>query len=279
MPLDDSDSELPRLDPDGIQAQSLTEREPEPPALFQRERLLHAMVEEIAEKGYGGVSVASVTARAGVPEAVFDAEFAGREECYLAAFDSLLHQLVAHTISAYHAPRESWPERVRAGLATCIAGICARPQAARAYMLEGATIGPATRAHRALAVALFEEAIAEMLKDAPATAELAPATVTGITGGIWRVVEDRLREGRAAELPTLVDGLLGWALAYIPGAGAGEGAEQAATAESPLAGELTAGAHEEIVERDGRERDRELAYRALAPVLGHSARSRRAERC
>ncbi len=227
---------------------------------------MNALTEEVAERGYGDTSIAGVSARVGLSEEVFRANFADKEECFIAAFDSLVHQLVAHTISAYHAPREQWSERLRAGLVTCIAGICTRSAAARAYMLEAPVISRATRAHRALAIALFEETIAEMLEDVPAPAELSQVTVTGITGGIWRVVEGRLREDRAAELPGLVEGLLAWTLAYIPESSA---PAEPVESETGLAGELTAGAITEIVERDGRESARELAYLALAPVIGH----------
>jgi len=293
MPCEEHDLELPPLERYGGAEPTASDPEPEPPALWQRERLLNAIVEEVAAKGYAGASPASVTARAGVPRAIFDANFASMEQCFIAAFDSLVHQLVAHTISAYYAPRDSWTQRVRAGLATCVAGICSRSQAARTYMLEAGAISPATRAHRAQATAMFEDALAEMLEDAPAPDELSPVTIAGITGGIWRVIEDRLLENRAAELPGLVDRLVAWALAYVPGAGTLATGERqlAAPEENGLAGELTAGAITEIIERDGRESAGELAYIALAPVIGHeraiatrrraftSARRRRGEGC
>lgn len=185
--------------------------------LWQRERLLNAIVEEVAANGFQAASIASVTARARVPEEAFTASFTDMEGCFLAAFDSLIGQLAAHTISAYHAPCDSWLERVRSGLSAYISGVCSRPDAARAYLLEAPTISPATRAQRDQAVALFEDTLAEMLEDLPTGAQLTPVTITGIAGGIARVVERRLREGRAAELPGLVEDMLAWALTHIPG--------------------------------------------------------------
>jgi AcrR family transcriptional regulator len=184
--------------------------------LWQRERLLNAMVEEVTAKGLQTTTIASVSARARLPEEAFAAHFAGMEECYIAAFDSLIGQLAARTISAYHAPCGSWLTRVRAGLCTYICCVCARPDAARAYLLEAPTISAATRLQREQALALFEDTIAEMLEDLPTGAQLTPVTITAIAGGIARVVERRLREGRAAELPGLVEDMLAWALTYIP---------------------------------------------------------------
>jgi AcrR family transcriptional regulator len=271
----------------GAAARASGERDPAPPPLWQRERLLAAMIDEVAAKGYTGTSVASVTARAGVTPAVFEANFADKENCFLEAFDSLLRQLVAHTISAYYAPRESWTERARAGLCMCIGAVCTRAEAARAYLNEAPAISAATRAHRAQAIAMFEDAITEMLLDVPAAAELSPVTVVGITGGMWRVIEDRLRAGRAAELPAMVEALLAWALAYLPGARHEQGVhgrdarerdahrrdarerdtrERDAREQDALVSELIAGAISEIAEREGPEDAREFAL-ALSPVL------------
>jgi AcrR family transcriptional regulator len=200
--------------------ESVMPLKPSPPPSWHRELLLAGMVDEIAANGCEQASIERVCARAGVPVAAFAESFQGKEECFLVAFDSLLRQLAARTIAAYHAPREpapTWPQRLRTGLCTCIAGICSRADAARAYMLAAPAISDATRAHRERGMAMFEEVIVEMLQDAPTSGGLAPTTVTAIAGGIWRVIESRLREDRAGELPGLVDNLLAWALSYVYG--------------------------------------------------------------
>jgi AcrR family transcriptional regulator len=197
----------------GLEGEGLMDRTS---LLWERERLLNAMVEEVAASGFQATSIASLSARARLPEEVFAAHFADEEDCFLQAFDSLIVQLAARTICAYHAPHDSWIGRIRAGLSTYIAGVCSRPQAARAYLLEASTIGVAARAQRNEAVALLEDTVAEMLEDLPTGAQLSPMTVTAIAGGIARVVERRLREGRAAELPGLVEDMLAWALMYVP---------------------------------------------------------------
>jgi AcrR family transcriptional regulator len=184
--------------------------------LWERELLLSAMVEEVAANGYRATSIARVSVRARLPQEVFTAHFADAEDCFLQAFESLIVQLAARTICAYHAPHDSWIGRVRAGLSTYIAGVCSRPEAARAYLLEAPTIGLAARAQHGEAVALFEDTVAEMLEGLPTGAPLPPMTVTAIAGGIARVVQRRLREGRAAELPGLVEDMLAWTLMYIP---------------------------------------------------------------
>ena len=123
---------------------------------------------------------------------------------------------MARTISAYHAPRDSWLERVRAALGAYLAGVCARPEAARAYLLQPPYPAAGAEGRRERAIALLETTIAEMLRDLPGSERLDWVTVTGIAGGIARVVERRLREGRAHELPELLQPMLAWALTQLP---------------------------------------------------------------
>src|SRR3954454_10930364 len=54
----------------------------------QRERMLVAMADATASKGYGNVAVADVIERAGVSRRSFYEHFANKEECFLAAYDA-----------------------------------------------------------------------------------------------------------------------------------------------------------------------------------------------
>src|ERR1700735_501209 len=53
----------------------------------QRVRMLTAAAPGVAEAGYGGMSVARVTSRAGVSRRTFYDLFEDREDCFLAVFD------------------------------------------------------------------------------------------------------------------------------------------------------------------------------------------------
>src|SRR3954451_610367 len=57
-------------------------------AASQRGRLLLAMAGAAAEKGYAHTTVADVIAGAGVSRATFYEHFAGKEDCFVAAFDA-----------------------------------------------------------------------------------------------------------------------------------------------------------------------------------------------
>jgi AcrR family transcriptional regulator len=68
----------------------------------QRARMLAAAVQVVGELGYERMSVARVTARAGVSRRTFYDLFEDREECFLAAFDETVARaraLAAHAAS------------------------------------------------------------------------------------------------------------------------------------------------------------------------------------
>ena len=68
-----------------------------PPELVernQRERLIAAMAEVCAERGYAESSVAEVAKRAGVSTASFYRQFQDRRECMLASFEGLFGRLL-----------------------------------------------------------------------------------------------------------------------------------------------------------------------------------------
>jgi AcrR family transcriptional regulator len=60
----------------------------------QRERLVAAMVEVCAERGYAGASVASIVKHAGVSSVTFYEQFADKRDCMLAAHRQLLGRLL-----------------------------------------------------------------------------------------------------------------------------------------------------------------------------------------
>src|SRR5262245_28796634 len=55
-------------------------------AMWQRERMLRAMVGAVAEKGYTNVAVADVVQRARVSRATFYEQFVDKTDCFLATF-------------------------------------------------------------------------------------------------------------------------------------------------------------------------------------------------
>src|ERR1700732_5350659 len=73
---------------------------------IQRARVLTAAVETVAELGYARMSVAQVIARARVSRKTFYDVFAGREDCFLAAFEQAISQAGVGMQEAYERSEE-----------------------------------------------------------------------------------------------------------------------------------------------------------------------------
>jgi len=114
---------------------------PELVARNQRERLIAAMAEACAQRGYAAATVAKVARMANVSTASFYRQFKDRRECMLASFEELFGRLRGEVERAC-AVEEAPAERVAAGIATTAALLAADPPAARLLTIEIAAVGP-----------------------------------------------------------------------------------------------------------------------------------------
>lgn len=106
----------------------------------QRERLVAAMAEVCAERGYASASVAEVAKRAGVSSLTFYKQFGGKEDCTLAAHRQLLGRLLEEVDRI--AEEEDEAARARATIRTALALFAADPPSARLLTVEILAAGP-----------------------------------------------------------------------------------------------------------------------------------------
>lgn len=119
----------------------------------QRRRLLRAMVDEVAERGYPAVSVAHVIARAGVSRATFYEQFDDKESCFLAAFDAAISVLLSGADSV---------PTLDDLLANYLDRLAANPALARVFLLDIHTLGSAGVLRRAASQQRFVDVLAEV---------------------------------------------------------------------------------------------------------------------
>lgn len=174
-----------------------------PPALVernQRERLIAAMAEVCAERGYAESSVAEVAKRAGVSTASFYRQFKDKRECMLASFRELFERLLA-ALEGACGEEKGLRERARAGIATAIALLGADMPAARLLSIEIVAVGSDGVRVQHDAIERLAEALRGEAADAP---DPAWTVVTAATALIAR----RLAEARpldASELQPLLE--------------------------------------------------------------------------
>jgi AcrR family transcriptional regulator len=178
----------------------------------QRERLVAAVAEACAEKGYAEISVADLATRAGVSTATFYKLFASKLECALEAhrelFGRLLEELDRACVSA-----EEGPARVRAGVRTVLELFAADPPTARLLTVEILALGPAGAARND---ATIESLAARLRAGGQGAAISTPHNAEwAVIAGIAMLLGKRVIAGEAAALPELEDELVAIALAAV----------------------------------------------------------------
>ena len=186
----------------------------------QRSRLIGAMIEEVAERGYAATTLARLVALAGVSKRAFHELFGTKEAYFLATYDAIVANAIRRIGAAYRS-EDGWQARLRAGFAAYAAEVVEEPKAARLVLVEALGAGPAALARMRGTRIIFEEVIGASFGEAPDGVTLPPLIAKGIVCGVERITRQQLLAGDAAELPALADELLAWALSYRSPAAAG----------------------------------------------------------
>ncbi len=173
----------------------------------QRERIITALVDTVAERGYNATTVAHITKAASVSRRTFYEHFADKEACFLAAYDMVAAHIRASMRSAA-ASFGDWPQQVRAALATMLKFLAAEPELARLTMIEPVAAGGEIAArHRASMqgfVAILKAGRPEHSGERP----LPEATEETLVGGIVSLIVREISAGRTAELEKLLPDLV-----------------------------------------------------------------------
>lgn len=170
----------------------------------QRERILAAMLEAVAEKGYAATTVSDVVAAARVSRNAFYELFRDKEDCYLEACDETWRALQGALFAL--AAEGSWTDTVRKGVHVYLRFWQENPRFAYAYLIELPAAGRRAqeqrdRAHRD-ATGLFDALAALARREQPELPPLAPLTTRVLSAGITELVAQEIRAGR---LDRLVD--------------------------------------------------------------------------
>jgi AcrR family transcriptional regulator len=175
----------------------------------QRERLLDAMANVVAEKGYAATRVADITNYAGVSRKTFYELFTDKEDCFLAAYDAITALLMDKMARGLEAVAEdTWEAKVGALLGAFLRFLAAEPAFARMCIVEVLGSGPRGLARRDAAVEAFHPIVDQLPRSQPGADQwLSPLTPQFVTGGIFEVVYAAIRRGETASLPELEDDL------------------------------------------------------------------------
>lgn len=175
----------------------------------QRRRILRAIAELVAKRGYADVTVELIVKRARVSYKTFYKHFSGKEECFIELFDSAsgsTEKAIRERLE--EAKGEGWSDRVVLALGLWIERIVAEPLIARAVIVEAPTVGPSMLERYERATKAFVPLFREGRELNPRGAEL-PATVEDtLSGSVFWSAYQRLIVGEADRLPELLPELI-----------------------------------------------------------------------
>ena len=175
---------------------------------MQRKRILDAMVAEVGERGLRSVTIASVSARAGVSRTTFYELFDDLDACVLAVLRQVASRSTALMSKAF-AKEDSWQDGVLAALAALLQSLDREPLLARVCLLEMLAGSPEVLEHRARELAALNPLVdvgREQVRTGGEPLELtAEASVASVAG----ILHTRLVMGEAPPFISLLGQLVG----------------------------------------------------------------------
>jgi AcrR family transcriptional regulator len=192
----------------------------------QRERLIAGLAEAIAENGYSGTTIAHITRHAAVSRRTFYEHFSSKDECFVAAYDTVMEELRGRVSAAFEAA-DDWPHAVKAGIGAMLEFLAAEPHLARLCMVEALVAGPVVVERYDAAIQSFVPYFQSGRDGRPpeVLARLSPTTEEALVGGMVSLISRRIIAGKAEELNDLLPDLVEFTL--TPYLGSAEAAKLA----------------------------------------------------
>jgi AcrR family transcriptional regulator len=129
----------------------------------QRSRMLLAIADAMAEKGYVGTSVADVLSRARVSRETFYQHFSSKLDCFLDAFDVAGQFLLGRMAQANPEAAGTLVGRFERAFGAYVDCLAEQPAVARVFLVEVYAAGPEAMARRVALQAQIVDWLADLL--------------------------------------------------------------------------------------------------------------------
>jgi AcrR family transcriptional regulator len=173
----------------------------------QRERLVDGMARTVTRRGYAATPVAEVLKEAGVSRRTFYEQFADKEDCFLAAYDTIVGLCTERVVSAYHGGHD-WADGIARSYDALLCTLAAEPDLAHLGVVGALAAGPGCLVRRDATLRRFARFIEFTRERSESVAVPPPLVGQAIVGGIHELVYARIVQGETARLPELTDELL-----------------------------------------------------------------------
>lgn len=176
----------------------------------QRGRILAAVAEAVAERGYPELTVEAVIARAGVSRKTFYEHFRNKEEAFLAAYDDFAARLL-HQVEHAKQPSATFSLRAEAILRAILELLAEHPAQAHLVVVEVLAAGPRAVRRRNDSLKLIVDAVDRSTCTLAEEQGMRPPpaiTAETVVGGLFEVIYSRVESGQTERLPSLLPDLM-----------------------------------------------------------------------
>jgi AcrR family transcriptional regulator len=188
-------------------------------AFHKQRRIMDAIAELTAERGYDATKIGDIVRHAGVARKTLYDNFAGKEELFLATFDAAVEEVMRRIDEACAAVAGGWDKRVEAGLGAFLGYVAEEPARARMCLIEAMSATPA-------ATRRYEDAMQGFVdltgSNVPHSDRLPETIEETLVGGVAWIVHQKIRRHETEQAMDLLPELAEFVLAPYRGVAAAE---------------------------------------------------------
>ncbi len=175
----------------------------DPPGAEHRQRLLEAMAQAVATKGYADTTIADVVSLATVSRRTFYEHFATKADCLIALHQAASRNALQVLRGALN-PARHWQTQVEQALVAYFSCLAQNPVLLRTLFVEIHGLGSPGLASRRQANAQLAQLMLDVVNaDKDRSEPLPPAMAMAVVGGINEWVLELIEQDRLADLPQL----------------------------------------------------------------------------
>lgn len=198
----------------------MTQIRPELPREFvashKRRRMMEAIADLSAERGYEATKIADIVRSAAVARKTLYDNFDGKEDLFLSAVDAVLTEMRLVVGEACESNGGSGEEGIVAGLSALLDYIAERPAAARMCMVEAISATPSSAR---LYDAGMRDFVELLRRSAPGGADLPETMEESLVGGVAWILQQQIRRGESYRVAELLPELSQFVLSPYLGIG------------------------------------------------------------
>jgi AcrR family transcriptional regulator len=183
----------------------------------QRERLLAALSQLLAERGYEATTVSMIGKRAAVSKSDFYKQFKSKDACFVAAYDNAVEQIREPVLAACGAA-DTWPGGVVAALRALLDELAGDPARTSLVLVEGLRAGRGIYDRYQAALESFVVQLRDGAPTPPSGGRSPEATDEAVVGGVAALLSRRVIAGEIERLPELLPEIAEFALTPYVGA-------------------------------------------------------------